>query len=89
MSRANYCFSPTSNLFYLLTRQTEPLLLGMAKVTGVVMVSIKFYYKGGTMGLKVGTVKPRFTGPLGGKRKGPVNRERKIATKIQSAKGLK
>jgi hypothetical protein len=26
----------------------------VAKVTGVVMVSIKSYYKGGTMGLKVG-----------------------------------
>ena len=56
MSRANYCFSPNSNLFYLLTRQTEPLLLsaGVAKVTGVVMVSINSCYKGGTMGLKVG-----------------------------------
>jgi hypothetical protein len=31
----------------------------VAKVTGIVMVSIKSYYKGGTMGLKVSRYKDR------------------------------
>jgi hypothetical protein len=28
-------------------RQTEPFLLGLGQITGVVMVAIKSYYKGG------------------------------------------